>query len=264
MFRLNSKSGVALILTFVVLSTLTVIVFTYLVMVSYELKSANAEQQNIKAFYIAEAGRARARWALTTGEEDPGWGESDVSFGGGTYTVTTTDNGDDTVTITSSAYIPDDSNPVAQRQVIERNVAVIPGISDNYSPDAAATASSVNGGNTADKSNDENSASKWKSNVNNGSWLKHDFGSDIEFDRIVYDGNKIDSYTVEYSTDDVVYNGVANAVEDPAGTVTFDLVEARYLRFNVNGKKPEVNELETYYTTAGAASLGQGEFVTSW
>ncbi len=47
-----------------------------------------------------------------------------------------------------------------------------------------------------------------------------------------------------------------------SGTVTFDAVSARYLRFDVNGNRPDVDELETYNTSTGG--LGQGTFVTSW
>jgi len=48
-------------------------------------------------------------------------------------------------------------------------------------------------------------------------------------------------------------------VESPAWTFTFDSVSARYVKLEVYGNKPEVNELETY----GGAGLGQGKFGTS-
>jgi hypothetical protein len=80
----------------------------------------------------------------------------------------------------------------------------------------------------------------------------------------VIDGLKIDSYTIEYSTDDIVYQAVTNLVESPAWTFAFDLVSARYVRFNVNGNRPEVNEMETYNASTGTATLGQGTFATTW
>ena len=255
--------GAALIYTFVILVTLTVIALAFVAMVIYETRSTSASFLNMQAFYIAEAGRARARWALTTDGQEVGWSESDISFGNGTYTVTTSDNGDDTYDIVSSGYIPDDTDPIAQRRVEERDVPYTSGESENYSLGATATASSHQGSATPDKSNDGVSTTKWKSSVNNGSWLKHDFGSSATFDKIVYDGT-MDSYAVMYSTDDVVYNAVTGASESPAGTVTFDEVSARYLRLDVNGNRPEMNELETYDVGAGEPTLGQGEFVTIW
>ncbi|MFC1699278.1 discoidin domain-containing protein [Candidatus Omnitrophota bacterium] len=259
------QRAAALILTFMILVSLTSLTLAFLTLSKDEFKSAGAELSNMQAFYIAEAGRAKARWALTTGEEALGWGEADTSLGAGTYTVTTTDNGDGTCTITSSGYVPDDTNPIAQRQVIERDITVSTDSGPNLSLAAAASASSAQGSFTADKSNDEDSGSKWKSNVSNGSWLKHNFGSSSTFDKVVVDdGTKIDSYTIQYSTDDVVYNAVTGLSESPAWTFAFNSVAAQYLRFNVNGNKPEVNELETYNTVSGSTSLGQGQFLSSW
>ena len=263
MYRLNKEKGAALILTFIILISLTLVVLAFGTMMSYEMRNTGAQLRNMQAFYIAEAGLAKARWALTTGEEDLGWTEEDVSFGEGTYTVATVDNGDDTCTITSEGYIPDDTNPIAQRRVIERNIAKSTSAT-NFSLAAVATASSEQAINTADKSNDGDILTNWKSTVNNGSWLKHDFGSAVAFDQIVYDGTKISAYDIKYSNDDVAYNSVTNPVESPAGTVTFDAVSARYLRFDVDGKRPEVNELETYNTSDVVSVLGQGDFVTAW
>ena len=259
-YKINRERGAALILTFIILIGLSAIAFAFLTMISYEIKSVGTGLRNMQTFYIAEAGWAKARWALTTGAESIGWGETDVSFGGGTYTVITVDNGDNTSTITSDGYIPDDANPIAQRRVIERNISATSG--PNLSLTATASTSSVQGTNTADKSNDEDGVTKWKSLVKNGSWLKHDFGSSVTFDRIIYTGTKIDSFSIMYSNDDAIYSAVTSSVESPAGTVTFDAVSARYLRFDVNGNRPEVDELETYNTSTGG--LGQGTFVTSW
>jgi len=264
MHLFKNEKGVALILVFIVLIGLSVIVSAFITMINYEIRSAGAGLRNMQAFYIAEAGRARARWALTTGGEDVGWGEADEPFGEGTYTVTTTDNDDDTYTITSDGYIPDDTNPVAKRRVVESDIPASGG-SINLSLDATASASSVSGSHTAAKANDGDNDSYWKSNIKNGSWLKLDFGSSITFDKIVYTGSNISSYTIQYSNDDVVYTNVTNPVESPSGTVNFDSVSRRYLRFNVNGHKPSVNELESYNTAGeGPITLGKGEFSTTW
>jgi len=258
------EKGAALIFVFIVLITLSAIAFAFLTMVRDEITTSGAALADMQAFYIAEAGLAKARWALTEGEEAAGWGQEDISFGEGTYTLTTFDNGDDTYTITSDGYIPDDNNPVAKRRIVESDIPVTTELI-NFSSGAAASASSEQGANTADHANDGESSTKWKSAVNNGSWLKLAFGYSATLDRIIYTGNKIDSYTIECSEDDAVYQAVTNPVESPGGIVDFDAVSARYLMFNVNGNKPEVNELESYSIAGGASTiLGRGEFITSW
>jgi hypothetical protein len=264
MYVFKNKKGAALIFIFVLLVSLTLVVLAFVTMVNYEVRSTGAGFTNMKAFYIAEAGRAKARWALTTGEEELGWGEADVSFGSGTYTVTTTDNGDDTCTITSEGYIPDDTNPIAQRRVIERDVPV----TTNLSLAATASASSAQGSNPASDAIDGSTSSKWAASDKDDAWLKLDYGSSITFNRVVVNGQKnIDSVTIEYSDDDSDYDGVTSLVESPTWTFTFDSVSARYMRLSMGvdaNKRAEVDELESYDTTAGSIILGQGEFVSSW
>jgi len=264
-FRIGKQKGAILIFVFVILIGLTGIVIAVLAIAGYEIKSASTGLLNMQAFYIAEAGRAKARWALTTGEEDVGWSETDEAFGKGTYTVTTTDNGDATYTIVSEGYIPDDTNPIARRRVTEENIPT----SGNLSLAATASASSVQAGNTAAKANDGDTNTKWKSSVNNGSWLKLDFGegSEKSINKVIIVGaKKIDpGYSIQYSYNDVAWNNVDNPVEAPAWTVTFDAPdpEARYLRIYVNGNRPEIEEFESFGAGSGAV-LGQGEYATSW
>jgi len=257
---MTDKKGSVLIFVFVIMVGLSGLALALLTMTGNEIRSSGAGLWNMQAFYIAEAGLAKARWALTVDGQVPGWSETD-DFGEGTYTVTTTDNGDDTCTIVSDGYIPDVTNTAAKRRVIEQNIPtdVQP---PSLSLTATASASSVKGKDTADKAIDGDGRTKWTSNVNNGSWLKLDFGDPITFNKIVVNGKKIGSYTIEYSNNDAAYKGVTNLVELPAWTCTFDSVAARYLRFSLNGKRPEVNELETYNTAI--AGLGRGEFTTMW
>lgn len=265
MIKLKDKRGAALIFVFIIFVGLSSMALAFLIMINYQIRSIATGVENMKAFNIAEAGRAKARWALTEGGESVGWGESDKPFGDGTYTVTTVDNGDDTCTITSEGYIPDSANPVARRRVVEEDIPTTSGLL-NLSLDAAATASSSQGQNTPEKAIDgDPTTTRWRSSVDGASWLKLDFGSSTTFDRIVYTSAKITTYTIQYSNDDSVYIGVTNPVENPAGTVNFDSVSARYLRFNVNGNRPSVYELETYNSAGGATpTLGQGKFITSW
>ena len=64
---IKNRRGVALIYTFIILIGLSGVALALLTMFSDEIKSTGAGLHNTEAFYIAEAGRAKARWALTTG-----------------------------------------------------------------------------------------------------------------------------------------------------------------------------------------------------
>lgn len=267
----KDKGATLIILTFVIMVGLSGVLVAYLDMVSSEIRSGRLGLRNIQAFYIAEAGRAKARWTLTTGGQAVGWGESVEPFGAGQgkYIVTTAYSdppANQHITITSDGYIPDNTNPVAKRRVVEKDITY-GSVSTNLSLSATAMASSEQGGNTADKANDGKANTKWMSGIKGSSWLRLDFGSSTTFDKAIYTGNNINSCTIEYSNNDVDYYPVTNAVESPAGTVNFDSVSARYLRFNMvvdSSKKAEINELESYNTTAGSTTLGQGEFSTAW
>lgn len=124
----TKQRGAALIAAVVILVSLTVTAMAFVTLVSDDIKNVGAVLADAKASYIAEAGLARARWALTTGGQALGWGEADVPFGAGTYTVTTTDNGDGTCTIVSEGYVPDDVNPVARRRVEEGDAPAPPAL----------------------------------------------------------------------------------------------------------------------------------------
>lgn len=262
MYRFKNEKGIALVFVFIVMTALSGIAFAFLFMVRHEVRSAGAGLRNAQAFYIAEAGLAKARWALGTGEA-VGWGETDEPFGEeGTYTVTTVvDNEEDgTYKITSEGYVPDSANPLARRRVAESGIS----IESNLSLGATASASSEQGPNTADRAIDDNTGTKWKSKINNGSWLKLDFGSSTTFDKIVIvDAANFDSYTIEYSDDDVTYQGVT-VILDAFPTISFNSVSARYLRLNASGNRLETSELETYDVAGGGIFLGQGKFATAW
>ena len=272
MYRFENERGAVLILVFVILVGLSGVAFAFLTMVSDEIGSAGAGLRNIQAFYIAEAGRAKARWALTVGGYTVPWTESDTGLGNGTFTVDAPDDNDDgsVTTITSSGYIPDDTNPIAQRQVVETVISIGSGELTNLSLDATISASSEK--TPSNHANDGDGGTIWKADAKGDAWLKLDFGSSATFDRVVVNGQKnIDSVAIKYSDidsdDDDDHTSVTNLIESPAGTFTFDSVEARYLRFNmdVDSKKTaEVNELESYDTSEASGSLGQGEFSTSW
>jgi len=269
MHLFHDKKGAALILVFLVVIGLAGVALAFMTMVTDEIGIAGAGLWNAEAFYIAEAGLAKGRWALTEGGEAVGWGESDVAFGNGTYTVTTTDNGDDTYTIASEGYVPDDSNPLAKRQVVEADMTHGPGALTNLSLAATISASSEKlPQGPATNANDGDGGTSWKAGSKDDAWLKLDFGSSTTFDRVIYTGTNINSVTIEYSNNDVGYTAVTNAVESPSGTVNFDSAAARYLRFTMDvdsNRTADVGELESYDSAEVVnIVLGQGEFSTAW
>ena len=259
---IGNEKGYILLLTFVVLIGLSGIVIAFLTMFSNEMKRIGTELQDMQAFYLAEAGHAKARWALTTGGEIVGWGETREPFGPdkGAYVVTTGYSDPPTnqyITIVSEGYIPEYSaTPIAKRRVVESS---IPLIGSNLSLGSVATASSWQGSMTADKAIDGDSNSKWKSNVSSAwSWLNIDLGSAETFNRVVIICSSVDAYSLQYSNNGSSWTLITSAgVPPPAAPITFNKITARYVRLNVLGNRPEVNELEVY------SAFGEGKFVTS-
>jgi hypothetical protein len=254
------RKGVILLFTLFILVGLSGLAFALLTMLSAEIRSVNAGYNTMRAFYIADAGRDKARWALTTGGMSPGWNET-ASFGGGTYTVTTAVVGLN-VTITSTGYIPTSSNPVATRTVVEKNALISGGGSGtNLSLTATAIASSTGGGNAASRAIDGNASTYWQSAVNGSSWLRLDYGSAKTVNKIIVTGSLITTCTVQYSTDTIIWTAVSNPSGTVPGTQTFTAVSARYLRLSITGNKPRVIEFQSYNTDH--PTLGRGSFVTS-
>ena len=124
MDKLRSKRGVALLSAFIVMVTLSTMALAFLSMVKDDIKRNGTEQADQQAYYIAKAGLAKAKAGLDHQRSIGRLGETDTAFGTGTYTVTTTDNGDSTYTIISEGYIPNDTNPLAKRRVEERSIPV--------------------------------------------------------------------------------------------------------------------------------------------
>ena len=83
------EKGVALIMVFLIMVTITVIVGAFLYMVSSQLTSAGADISNAKAFWLSEAGVQMVVYNFKT---NPGYRASPTSLsgnlGGGTYAVT--------------------------------------------------------------------------------------------------------------------------------------------------------------------------------
>lgn len=259
MHSIRNKKGVILIFVLLVLVALMGVALAFWYAVNSEIKSVGAGLADARALYIAEAGRAKARQALTTDGTVP-YTETDTSFGQGTYTVTVAYSDPPTnehVTITSIGYVPNSTKPVAQRQVVEKNISFTSGSAQNLSLNATPSVSSNPG--SASSINDGKNT-QWKAAGSNvWEWAKLDFVGQKQLSKVVIDGSQIDQYVMEYSNDDINWQAFANVAENPVWTFIFDKVSARYLKFSVYGNKPAIKELEAY----GGAVLGQGEFSSS-
>ena len=100
-----NKKGVVLILSFIFMISLIVVIAAYIFMVTYSTRNANAQINNEKAVYLADAGLNKAVWYLTNTAPDsstdgtwrttaypadPGPNPTDPqqeSLGDGTYTM---------------------------------------------------------------------------------------------------------------------------------------------------------------------------------
>lgn len=260
MHILKERKGVILIFVLIIMISLVGIALAFWYVTNSDMKSMGAGLANMKAFYIAEAGRAKARWALTEGAMSVPWQETDTVFGGGAYTVSAVYSDQPVnqhITITSNGYVPTSIKPVAQRQVVEKNISFtgvgMQNISIGATPSASSNLTKVS------NINDANPHSQWKADGKNvWEWVKLDFGGQKQFSRIVINGGKIDQRVIEYSNDNNVWQTFVNLVENPPLIFTFDPVPARYLRLKVYGNKPEVSEFESY----AGGGLGQGKFAT--
>jgi len=278
---MTNKKGVVLLLVLVILVGLSLVAFAFLSMSSYEIKSAGAGLLNMRAFYIAEAGRAKARRDLTTGAKAPGWGESDISFGGGTYTYTTAYSdapAKKRVTITSYGYIPNNANPIARRTVVEKDIPFsAQGTNLSLATNGTTAKSSpYQGQNVPEQTIDGSGITGWVSSVKAISRLALNYGSQKSVSRVVVSGSKIISVVVKYSNNDTVWNDVTSDtnwtdVSNPSGalpgTRTFTAVNAKYLKLVITSDtndKAQVNEFESYTSASGTPTLDKGSFVTSW
>lgn len=109
----NNEKGIALILTFIFMVSLTVVTVAYLFLVTHDTRNVGAQLNNDKALYLADAGLNKAVWYLTHTAPDgstdgtwrtiaypagPGEGLTDPrqeSLGEGTYTMWVETSGSD-------------------------------------------------------------------------------------------------------------------------------------------------------------------------
>ncbi|MDP3730512.1 MAG: discoidin domain-containing protein [Candidatus Omnitrophota bacterium] len=92
---LASKKGIVLILTFIIMTVLTIITLAFLYMISGQARASGYDMDSSKALWLAEAGMQKAVWNLKTPVSGGGQGENWVtagtteSLGSGSYTMKT-------------------------------------------------------------------------------------------------------------------------------------------------------------------------------
>jgi len=264
----DRRRGAALLLTFLLMLGLSGLALAVGVFAHNSVVSSRVQLEGYQVQGVADAGLARARRELTVGGNAVGWSASDVSFGAGTYTVTTTDNGGGTYTITSSGYVPDATNTVARRRIREKSIPVTASGS-NIALNTTATASSYTGSNTPARAVDGAGNTRWRCAGGAGCWLALDFGTNKVFTQTDYDeqGNKITGYTIEVSRDATTWEA-ARGLSINGDVADFDKVTARYVRIritSVSDIEPALNEFKVYAVTSGSSiTLGDGTVVIDW
>jgi hypothetical protein len=279
----GAHSGAALLLTFMMMLMLSGLAMAVGVSAHNSLMTGRTALEDRQAYYIAEAGWQRARQALSAGTWQGASGSGNTyteSFGEGEYAVTIIDNtsptvtsGDTDYTILSQGYIPAQANYRARRQIHEYELDVTVS-NTNYSLTATASASSVNGSNVAANAKDDDDGTHWKSDVNgSGSWLQMDYGSAVALDQIFVEeeSNVTGISAVEYSDNGSTWTAVSDLAITEDGkdwTCDFTSTSHRYMRVTFtasSSKKVEVDEMHSYNTAAGTATItDDGEVTTEW
>ena len=81
MIKPSAQKGIALLLTFIILTTLTAVVIAFLYLSSLRLKGSGYDISDSQALWLAEAGLQKAVWNLKTPVAGGGQGENWVSAG---------------------------------------------------------------------------------------------------------------------------------------------------------------------------------------
>lgn len=273
---MRHSRGAALFMTFLLMLVLAGLGLAVGVHSHNSITGARASLQDRQAFYVAGAGLQRARQALVAGTwaaaASPGNSYTESfppSNPVGEYEVTVVDDGGGEYTVTAEGYVPSQSAAVSRRRITVEAIAVTSSSGTNYATSATASASSVNGTNTADKANDGLTSTKWQAGSNGNGWLAMDFGSARSLNQIVVKEDvNVTGVTIEYSTNGSSWTSAgASVVESPSKTwtATFSSASYRYFRASVSAassKKPSVKEMECY--SSAISALGDGEMTSQW
>jgi hypothetical protein len=281
------QRGAALLTTFLMMLTLSGLALAVGVCAHNSLLAGKDQVTDKQAYYLAEAGWQRARQQIASSASDkwvaassPGNTVPAESLGAGTYVVTILDNtsplvenGTSDYTITSQAYVPNQTSPVAQRRIIEYETDV--SVSNtNLSLSATASASSTKGSNTAAKAKDGDTGTKWQANTKGpNEWLQMDYGSVVTADKMVIkdDGNINSAVTIQFSDDGSSWTTVSGSTITQAPnntfTITFTSTSHRYFRALfpdvASSKRVGVKEMEAYSTVSRSVTFtGAGDVTT--
>lgn len=269
----TDERGFALLLTLMMVLGTVGLALAVGVYSENSLVGAKSELLDQQAVHIAEAGWQRARQALSDGTwslaTSPGNVQTE-SFGPGEYKVTLLDNGDNTATLTSEGYVPNQTATVSKRQVVEATASVTIS-STNLSLSATASASSSRGSNTPDKANDGATGTIWQANTKGSNeWLAMDYGAATTLIQIIVrEKNNINGLTIESSSDASVWTTVSGLTVTENGktwTADFTSTSARYFRALFtdvpSNKRAKVKELESFFSSS--ITLGKGTYTTQW
>jgi Tfp pilus assembly protein PilX len=272
MHSVRDKKGVILIFVLLILVALMGVALAFWYMVNSEIKTAGAGLMNAQAFYIAEAGRAQARYDLTTGGQAmPYPTKTNVSFANGTYTVSVAYSDPPTnqhVTITSDGYIPNNTNIRAHRQVRESSISLGSGSNLSLATNGTVASSSGHQGqNTEDRAIDGTNSTGWVAKDKGGSaTLTLKYTSAKTVSSVVVNGSNIASVVVQYSSNGTSWTNVSSPSGALPGTRTFTPVTTQYLQLSItssSGNRAQVNEFESYTGTGAGTTLDKGKFGTS-
>ncbi len=144
--NINSESGALMIIGIIVMSVLVVLSVAVWGTTFVQIKASRNTVAKVQLLNIAEAGLDKAIYQLNQGSSFSG--ESNVAVGAGTYTTTISNINSTNKLITSTAYIPNSTNPTSQITIktqvgINSNV-----ISFRYGVQAGAGGFSLTGGST--------------------------------------------------------------------------------------------------------------------
>ncbi len=271
----KAKRGVAL-LAALLLVTLALSMGLAMGLTSYNQNTqAKTILNDRQATYLAEAGWQKARQALTDGVWTASVKGSQYTgtLGSGNYSVTLTDNGDNTYDVSAQGYIGDSKSPLAQRTITEKSIPLT-GSEVNLSVSALAAVSSVSGKNDATRLNDQKANTKWVAgSKGSGAWLTLQYSEATKLDAIVVkEHNNVDGMSVEVSEDGETWSSLAGATlvegKGAVWSATFPETAVTYLRLTMTSvpknKKAALKEVETYNTSIEGIALGTGRVNLAW
>jgi len=234
----GNRRGVVLILTFIILTTLTVIVVAFLSLTSIQIKAGGYDIVSQKALWLAEAGIQKAIWDLKTPIGSGGQGENWITFG-------TTEN------LGGGNYM----------MVVERWDFAL------AANGSSATASSNQGTNVAGNAIDGNDTTYWEStaqpSVGNPQEIVISFSYPLTINKVrffVPNGTEYTpkNYTWEVSTNGVSYTTVVTANNNSARDVTDTFSAAA----NVNYLKLKVTVVGIITPPAGPPGVPRVNIAT--